>query len=188
MAKEKNPLLVVLSTHRVSYVNIKEPSSFDDNGKAYYDCTFLIDKGHPDEDKIKAAIKAAYTANKESVFKGVPLTSPKLWNPLRDGDEYADEREAEGKSAEEYRGKMFIKAKSESQPKAFYSDKQDILDLDEVYSGCFCRGVIKCSTFNKNGNRGFSFWLNSLMKMDEGERMGGFEASADDYDDEDDLT
>lgn len=189
MKSETNPYKIVLGSHRVSYVTLKEPRAFDDDKDPQYSVTFLIPKDHPDVAKIKACIKAMYDANKESKFKGLPLTSPKLHNPLRDGDEYADEKEAEGKDAEAYRGCYFLKASSKSQPKAFDIDKQDILDLDEVYSGCYCRGVIVGWAFNNETYRtkGFSFYLNSVMKIDEGDRLGGFTASADDYDDEDDL-
>lgn len=179
----KNPLKVVTGTHRVSYVHVKEPSSFEEDGEKKYDCTFLIPKDHPDVRKIEAAIKAAYDANKESLFKGLPRTSPKLWNPLRDGDEWLEDHP----EATEYEDHYFIKASSKSQPAVFDVDKQDILDLDDVYSGCYCRGVIVCYPFN-NKSKGFGFYLNSLMKMDDGERLGGFEASADDYDEEEDLT
>lgn len=101
--KTENPLKVVLNTHRVSYVHIKEPSSFEEDGEKKYDTTFLIEKDSPDVDKIKAAIKAAYSANKESMFKGLPITSPKLWNPLRDGDEWLEEHP----EAKEYEGCYF---------------------------------------------------------------------------------
>ena len=178
-APAANPLKVVLGKHRVSYVHIKEPVAFEDSDPKY-DTTFLIPKDSPDVPKIKAAIKAAYDANKESLFKGLPLTSPKLWSPLRDGDEWLEEHP----DAVEYEGVYFLKAASKSQPKAFDADKQEILDLDEIYSGSYCRGVIVCYPFN-NKSKGFGFYLNSVMKIEDGERLGGFEASADDYDDED---
>lgn len=181
--QQTNPLKVVLGKHRVSYVHVKEPASFEEGGDKKYDCTFLIAKEHPDVKKIQAAIKSAYDANKESTFKGTPLASPKMWNPLRDGDEWL----AEHPEAKEYEDHYFIKASSKSQPAVFDCDKQDLIDLDEVYSGCYCRGVIAAFAFNKNGSKGFGFFLNSLMKMEDGERLGGFDATADDYEDEDDL-
>lgn len=178
MAAEKaNPFKVVLDgSHRISYVHIKEPASFEDGPKKY-DCTFLIPRDHPDVRKIKDAINALYLANKESLFKGVPIKSPKMWMPLRDGDEWLDEHP----EAVEYEGCYFLKASSPSQPRVFDVDKQDILDLDEVYSGCYCRAVIAGFAFN-NKSKGFGFFLNSLMKMGDGERIGGFTATADDYD------
>lgn len=179
MAKESNPLKIVLGKHRISYVHLKEPSSFDDGGDKKYDVTFLIKKDHADVRKIKDAINAAYTANKESLFKGTPLKSPKMWNPLRDGDEYLEERP----EATEYEGCYYLKATSKSQPAVFDVDKQEILDLDEVYSGCYSRGVIVCYPFN-NKAKGFGFYLNSVMKIEDGERLGGFTADVGDYDDD----
>lgn len=182
-AKESNPNKLVLAKHRITYVHVKEPTSFKDDGGGdgdkFYDCTFLIPKDHPDVAKINAVMKAAYAANKESTFKGLPFTSPKLWNPLRDGEEWL----AEHPEAVEYEGMYFLKAKTKSQPAVFDADGQDIIDLDEVYSGCFCRGVIVCYAFN-NKAKGFGFYLNSLKKMQDGERLGGFSASADDYEDD----
>lgn len=179
MVTEKaSPLKVVLGMHRVSYVHVKEPASFEDGDKKY-DVTFLIAKDHPDVRKIKDAINSAYVANKESMFKGLPIKSPKMWNPLRDGDEWLEDHP----EAVEYENVYFLKAASKSQPAVFDADKQDLLDLDEVYSGCYCRGVIVCYPFN-NKSKGFAFFLNSLMKMEDGERIGGFSANADDYDDE----
>lgn len=181
MATEKNPAKIVLGTHRISYVHIDQPTSFEDEGTPKYDCTFLIPKDHPDVEKIELAIAAMYKANKESVFKGTPLTSPKMWQPLRDGDEWLEEHP----EATEYEGMYFLKAASKSQPQVYDSDKNEIFDLKEVYSGMYARGVIVGYPFN-NKSKGFGFYLNSIMKMKDGERLGGFTADPDDYDDEED--
>lgn len=188
---EKDPFKLVLSSHRVSYVTLKEPKAFEEGKPAKYSVTYLIPKDHPDVERIKKVIKAMYEANKEGHFKGLPFTSPKIDSPLRDGDEYADEKEAEGKDGEAYRGCYYLLASSTSQPKAFDVDKQDILDLDEVYSGCYCRGLIKGWAYNNTTykKRGFSFFLESVLKTADGDRLGGGNfASADDYDDEADDT
>lgn len=177
-----NPAKLVLGKHRVSYVHLKEPHAFE-GGDAKYSVTFLIEKGHPDVARIKAAIKAIYEANKGDKLRGTLLTSLKLWNPLRDGDEWLEEHP----EASEYHGCMFLKAMSKSQPSVFDTDKQEILDLDEVYSGCYCRASLAGYAFNQAGNKGFGFFLNSVMKMEDGEPLSGFEASPDDYEDEDDL-
>lgn len=178
-AKVENPHKLVLGKHRVSYVHLKEPAQFEGEGDAKYSVTFLIPKNHPDVAKIKAAIKSMYEANKGGHFKGVPATSKNLWNPLRDGDEYMEEKP----EAVEYEGMYFLKAASKTQPPAFDSEKQDLLDLDTIYSGCYCRGVIAGYAFSTK-KKGYGFGLNSVMFIEDGERLAGFTATADDYDDE----
>lgn len=181
---DKNPFKIVLGTHRVTYVHVKEPTAFEDGADEKYDATFLIPYGHPDVEKINEVVKALYLANKESLFKGLPMTSPKFWNPLRDGEDWIADGHPE---ATEYEGHYFIKASSKSRPACFDSDKQEIIDLDEVYSGSYCRGVIAGFAFN-NKSKGVGFFLNSLMKMEEGERLGGFAANVDDYDEPEETT
>ncbi len=184
--KTESPYKLVLGKHRITYAHLKEPAKFkgDDGeeGDAKYDVTFLIPKKHPDVKRIETVIKAVYNANKESLFKGIPMTSRNFWNPLRDGNDWLEEHP----EATEYEDHYFIKATSKSQPAVFDSDKQDIIDLDEVYSGCYCSGVIVGWGFNKK-SKGVGFFLNSVMKIEDGDRLGGFTANADDYDEDDDL-
>lgn len=191
MSTQKDPLKLVLSSHRASYVTLKEPRSFEEGKTPKYSVTFLIPKEHADVERVRKTLRAAHEMEKNGDFKGLPFTSPKIDNPLRDGDEYADEKAAEGKDAEAYRGCYYIKASSTSQPKVFDKDKQDILDLDEVYSGCMCRGVLNIRTYNNTTykTRGYSVYLESVMKTGEGTPLGGGNfATADDYDEEEDNT
>lgn len=182
MAKKTNtpdPLRIVLGKHRVSYVHVKEPKAFDD-GDPKYSVTFLIPYNHPDVERINAVIKAAYDANSQSLFKGMPMTSPKFWNPLRDGAEYLEDHPEQT----EYEGHYYLKASSKSQPVVFDQYGLDVIDLDELaYSGAFMRGVLKASAYN-NKSKGVSFYLNSLKFMEHGERLSGVTASADDYEDD----
>lgn len=180
MSEKKNPAMIVLAPHTLSYVHIKEPKAFEEGKTPMYSVTFLIDKDHPDVKKIRDTIKAVYAANKESIFKGAPLTSPKMWDPLRDGDEYLEDNPTNL----EYAGKYFIKASSKSQPQAYDADKNEIFDLDQIYSGSICRGVIVCYPYN-NVSKGHGFYINSVMKIDDGERLGGHTVSPDVYDEED---
>lgn len=180
---KKDPAKVVTGTHRISYVHVKEATAFNGEGDPKYDVTLLIPKDHPDVKKVKEAINNVYKANKESVFNGTPLTSPKMWNPLRNGEEWLEEHP----EAKEYEGCYFLKASSKSRPAVFDADKQEILDLDEVYSGCYCRASIKAYAFN-NKSKGIGFFLNSLMKTKDGERLGGVDVDPDDFDEEDGTT
>lgn len=185
----ENKTKVVTGVVRLSYANIAKPKAFKEGDEPSYNATLLIPKDSPDVAKIKAALKALYDANAQSTFKRgekvLPFGSDKLWNPLRDGDEWLEEHP----SAKEYEGCYFLKASARNMPGIYDKDKQEILNVDqEIYSGVFARAAIQGYVFNKEGNIGYGFFLNSLMKIKDGDRLGGNNSSPDDFDDEDTET
>lgn len=180
---EKNPYRFVLKEHRLSYVHLKTPVAFEDGATPKYGVTVLIAKDHDDVARIEDVIASAYEANKQTLFKGLPLTSTKMWYPLRDGDEYADEQAAKGKDGEAYRGHMYLKATTSNQPNVFDAMGEDVIDLDEVYSGCYGRISITCWPYAKKG-QGFTFFLNSVKKTEDGEPLGSAGGTADEYEDD----
>lgn len=182
MAKtEKDPAKVVLSTHRVSYVHLKEPSSFKNSDKKDYSIEFLIPYDHPDVARIEDAIQSVFDANKQSTFKGTKIDSRNFHYPLIDGEDILDD----GKDRPEVEGHYVVKAKSARQPVVYDADGSELYDLDDVYGGCYCRGVIVFRPFShESGKKGVSCYLNSVKFMEEGEPFGGFSASHDDYEDD----
>ena len=162
---------VVTGLIRMSYVNIFKSRSFSDGQDAKYSMCILI----PKEDKatikkIKAAIEEATQEGIASKWGGKRPANLKL--PLRDGDEErADE-------AEEYEGMYFLNASSNSKPGIVDKDLNEILDPDEVYSGCWGRVSINFYPFNSNGNKGVGAGLNNVQKVKDGEHLGAARASA----------
>jgi len=184
-AKKVNPFKLVLSdTHRCTFLWVKEPAVFKNEdgseGDPKFSCTFLIDPNSPDVEKYDAVIAALYKEAKESKFKGLPITSPKIWKPLRDGADWLEEHP----DAAEFEGMLFLKATSKNRPVVFDQDGNEIIDLSEIKSGDYVRASLAGYSFNKNGNRGFGFFLNSIKLMEEGEALGGTVATHDDYEDE----
>lgn len=180
---------VVTGLVRFSYVNIFKSRSFHEGQDAKYSICLLI----PKEDKatikkIKAAIEEAIQDGVSSKWGGKKPSNLKL--PLRDGDEErADE-------AEEYENMYFLNASSNSKPGIVDKDLNEILDPDEVYSGCWGRASINFYAFNTNGNKGIGAGLNNIQKVKDGEHLGAARASAesdfgdgftDDTDDSDDF-
>lgn len=181
---------VVTGLVRFSYVNIFKSRSFHEGQDAKYSICLLI----PKEDKatikkIKAAIEEAIQDGVSSKWGGKKPSNLKL--PLRDGDEErADE-------AEEYEGMYFLNASSKSKPGIVDKDLNEILDPDEVYSGCWGRASINFYAFNTNGNKGIGAGLNNIQKVKDGDHLGSARASAesdfgdgfkaDDGDDDDDF-
>jgi len=180
-----NPFKFVLrDTHRATFLWVKTPAVFKNedgtDGEPKYSCTFLIDPNSQDVAAYDAIIKALYNEAKESKFKGLPITSNKLWKPLRDGADWLEEHP----DAVEFENMLFLKASSKSQPAVFDQDGNEMIDLSEIKSGDYVRASLTGYSFSKAGNRGFGFFLNSLKLIKEGEALGGSVATHDDYDEQ----
>ena len=176
---------VVTGKVRFSYVNIFKSRAFQADQDAKFSICLLI----PKEDKatlkkIKAAIDEAIQECISSKWNGKKPANVKL--PLRDGDEErADE-------APEYEGMMFLNANSTQKPGIVDKDLNEILDPDEVYSGCWGRASINFYPFSVNGNKGIGVGLNNVQKLKDGEHLGAARASAesdfdDDFEDDDEF-
>lgn len=150
---------------RFSYVHVFEPTSIEEGGDKKYNCSIII----PKSDKktlaiINGAIKAATDAAVSAKYGG---KLPKKWKtPLRDGDE-----EKEGDEA--YENCFFIGATSKRKPKVVDKDFQEILDPDDFYSGCFGRVTLNFYAFDVAGNKGIAAGLENLLKLSDGEALGG---------------
>ena len=164
---------VVTGKVRFSYVNIFRSRSFSDGQDAKYSICLLIPKSDKATvRKIQAAIDEAVQEGISSKWNGKKPANLKL--PLRDGDE---ERAEE---APEYEGMFFLNANSTQKPGIVDRDLNEILDPDEVYSGCWGRASINFYAFNVNGNRGVGVGLNNIQKLKDGDRLGGSRAKAED--------
>ena len=164
---------VITGKVRFSYVNIFRSRAFTADADAKYSICLLIPKDDKATlGKIRAAIEDATKEGVSSKWGGKKPANLKL--PLRDGDE---ERAAE---APEYEGMMFLNANSNSKPGIVDKDLNEILDPDEVYSGCWGRASINFYPFNTNGNRGIGVGLNNIQKLSDGERLGASRMSAED--------
>lgn len=162
---------VITGKVRFSYVNIFKSRAYKDGQDAKYSVCLLI----PKEDKatikkIKAAIDEAVQEGIASKWGGKKPANLKL--PLRDGD---DERADE---APEYEGMYFLNANSSQKPGIVDKDLNEILDPDEVYSGCWGRASINFYAFNTNGNKGVGVGLNNIQKLKDDTRLGAARASA----------
>ena len=168
---------------RFSYVHVFEPTAMEEGQTKKYSAAILIPKTDKVTVKaIKDAIQSALELGKSKHFGGV---LPKKWvNPLRDGDEESDE--------EVYAGHYFMNAKSIKRPVILGPDKELLTDKDEFYSGCYGRAVINFYAYG-NGipSKGIAAGLESAMKTEDGDNLGGGGASMDEildaYGDDDDL-
>ncbi len=165
---------------RFSYCTLIEPRKSTDGGKDKYSVTLLIPKSDKQTlARIKAAIKEAADRYREK--NGAKSLPEKPNTTLHDGDGVRDGGEAFG---EECKG-CYVITVTTTKPPVIYDRDRNQIDADEVYSGCYGRAVINFAAYNHNNTKkGISGYLVSLMKLNDGEQLGGgAKATADDYDD-----
>lgn len=167
--KEAVATKVVTGKVRFSYAHVFEPHAMEEGQtKKYSVCILIPKKDKAAIAKIEKAIAAAKEAGKAKFGGKIPAS---LKTPLRDGDEERPDKE-------EYEGMMFINANSNRKPEVVDADRNEILNKEEFYSGCWGRASFNFYAFNTSGNKGIACGLNNLMKTEEGENLSGGGASA----------
>lgn len=172
---------VVTGKVRFSYLNVFRPKAINDSSDEKYSVSLIIPKKDVETiEKCEAAIRAAMEQGKSKwggkIPKGLKL-------PLRDGDEERDD--------EAYAGCMFINASAKTKPGLINKKRQQITDEEELYSGCYGRASINFYPFDASGNKGVAAGLNNILKLEDGEPLGGRQSAENDFagflDDDDDM-
>lgn len=157
----------VIISCRLSYANIWEPKQVNGTGDPKYSCCLLIPKV---DTATMAKIRAVLDKIKRdpvALAKWGGKLPPKLKEPLRDGDEEKDD--------ENYEGCWFINANASEKRRPKIVDRQcaDVLDQDEVYSGCYAQVKVGFFPYSASGNRGIGAGLEVIRKVKDGERLSG---------------
>ena len=180
---------VVTGKVRLSFVSVFKRKPKNDGTEGKYELQVLVPKSDKATvKKIKAAIEEA-TQQGIDKYKSWGGKAPKgFMNPLHDGD--ADDEDLE--KYPEREGMYYLNARSDKKPGIVDRDCNEILDPDEVYSGCWGRVSVNFYPFD-NQSRGVGVGLNNVQKLKDDTRLGGSAASAEDdfgdgfEDDEDDF-
>ncbi len=182
MANDNQATKVIVGPVRFSYLHIWEPAAIGEGDDKKYSASLIIPKSNKKLIKeIEAAVQAAIESGKNSKFDGkIPK---KLKLPLRDGDE---EREDEA-----YAGAMFLNTTSKTKPGIVDKNSKPIQVQDNVYSGCYGYASVNFYAFDSNGSKGIACGLNHIMKIKDGEPLGGRSTAESDFeglsfDDDDD--
>jgi len=154
---------VITGKARLSYVHIWEKYS-QDEGDEKYSVSLIIPKS--DKKTIKKMEQAIENAAKNGKTKLGGKIPTNLKTPLRDGDDDRPEDEAYAKS-------FFVNCSSKTRPGIVDKDRNPVMDQEEVYSGCYCIVSVTMFAFNSNGNKGIACGLNNLMKISDGDPLGG---------------
>jgi hypothetical protein len=169
---------VVTGLVRLSYLHVWEAVSIQEGQDKKFSASLIIPKSDKVTlAKINAAIDAAKEAGKVKLGGKIPAN---LKTPLRDGD-------IERPEDETYANCFFINASAKTKPGLVDASVQPILNQDELYSGCYGKASVTFYAFNTSGNKGIACGLNHIMKVKDGESLGGRASAESDFRTDDDL-
>ena len=145
---------------RVAFPSVFEAADPFGSGKPKFSITMLFEDG-TDLSSLKTAAKQAVVEKWPDATK-----RPKsLVSPFKDGNEKSD--------WDGYEGATYIKASSKLRPGIIDKSGRTLTEDSEFYAGCYAVATVIPFAYDTAGNRGVSFLLGNVMKVDEGEPFGG---------------
>jgi len=182
----KSPTQVVTNKVRFSYVHVFERYS-NNGGEPKFSTTILINKKDKVTiERLKAAAAAARAAYKDKNGKALPPESDAPipgCGTVHDGDGLRPGGEPFGPAC---KGHYVLTATSKNPPKVVDEDKNEIIDRQDFYSGCYGKAIINAFGYKQSGNAGVSFGLGAVQKLEDGEPLGGGVTNVNDFDEDDD--
>jgi hypothetical protein len=158
-----------------SFINLKEPRAVVVGGELRYSLTLIFDKAAQGRPEFLELQKGIDLALKEKWPARLP---PGLKSPFHDGAEKA------GIYTGYKAGDIFISPWSKDKPGAVNARKQDILDWSEFYAGWTARAFVRPFAYDTGGNRGCSFFLDSVQFLKPGPRLDGRKAASEAFPDD----
>ena len=176
MAENVKKTKIVTGVCRLSYANLLYPVTNSEGQNPRYSVSIVIPKTDTTTiTAIQNAVRAAYESGSDKLRIGKTVVAyDKVKKPLRDGDE---ERPDDPVYANSY----FINASSVRKPQIIDTKLHRLDDSDTVYSGMYARVSINFYAFNTLGNRGIAAGLNNVLKVRDGERLGGASTAEEDF-------
>jgi hypothetical protein len=164
---------VTLPVATASFIDVFEATGFEGQD-AKFQATAIFKEGQ-DLSTLEAAINAA-------IDKKWPEGAPKknFSLPLKDGNLKTDK---EGDVRPEYKGRVYITAKSKASDPPGVVDEavQPIIDPKAIYGGCEVRLAVSAYGWTFGGKSGVSLYLNNVQKVGDGEAFGATASAEDDF-------
>lgn len=146
---------------RLSFPSLFEKRANDLGGEPRYEAQLIFDEAaqkDPRFQKMKEACARAATA-------AWPSKRPSgMRSPFRDG--------AEKEFAGYGPGTVYVTASTHRKCPTLREDRQEATP-DDLYPGCYVVAIVSPYAYDKKGNKGVAFGLESIMKVADGEQLGG---------------
>jgi hypothetical protein len=109
------------------------------------------------------------------------LDKGKLRSPIRDADEYVDEElDDEDNFPFNLPGARMVRFSTKDKPGVVDSEAEPIMDKSDFYDGCKARVSYRVYAYDREGNKGVGIALINVQKLEDGDRLGGSDPSAED--------
>jgi len=179
--EKKETTYYITPVGRLSYAYVFKPRKKEnESDRDVYDCTLILESPKnmaPDELERYKRLKQLVDATKEKKW---PNSKTLVTSPFRHGmskpiilDGYNPPKPLPLENNPEYIDKIVIKGVSYGRkPKVKDEFNQPLLDPDQLYSGCYGRLWLTAFAYDKP-SRGISFGLQGVMKVTDGEPLGG---------------
>ena len=151
---------------RLSFPNLFRAKAAAEGQDPKFSCTLLFSPEAQATPEFAAMKKAAQDAVVAKFGAKVPSN---LRNPFRDAGEKSDKAGYEP-------GWVFINLSSKDRPGVVQNTPngmERVIDEGDVYPGCYVVVSVSPYAYDQSGNRGVSFGLNNVLKVADGEPLGG---------------
>lgn len=82
----------------------------------------------------------------------------------------------------ECKNSWVVRTSNKVVPKCFDRHGVGIIDMNEIYSGCYIRALVHAFAYDNQSGSGIGFTIDGIQKWADGERLGGgYEANANDF-------
>ena len=149
---------IITPKFRVSFPQVFQAKAAPGSEKEKYSLVMLFDLKE-DISELKNLIKKAVAEKYPDGKRPSPFTTP-----LKDGNE---------KTYEGYKDTIFCTASSMQQPGILDETKTPILDPKDFYAGCYAIATVNAYCWTYMGKHGVSVGLQNVMKINDGEPLGG---------------
>ena len=155
---------------RFSYPHVFEKAKGMDGQEGKYELTLLIPKDDAEGfARVKSALESVAKEAFGPRFRGLENLKN---NPIKDGDDIAEDGKLQGKDRESFRGHWVIRPRS-GKPVAVVNADKTAATKDDIYGGCYGRANVTPASYSAAGNWGVTLYLNAVQKWKDGERFGG---------------
>lgn len=153
---------------RLAFPKLITPEKNERTGQNQYKATLLFRRDDPGvKELMRVALKVAKDKWGEKIPKGVAkrdLAKQSGW-PFRDQGDFDEYKGFEP-------GALMLSVASTTPPGFVDRNRETLVDpASEIYPGCWVRVTLACATYDTDGNKGVTFYLNNVQKLKDGPRL-----------------